>query len=913
MNLFHRYTRRTLRKNPTRTLVTVIGIVLSMALFTAVLEGAASGLSFLVRSVEESVGSFYGYFPVLSREEAEGLREEKEIDGIALWEEVGWAGIGGDNEWKPYLLIKSMGEDPEGLLSLRLTEGRMPENENEILLPKHLESAGGITIPVGETLTLEVGRRRANGLPLGESDFLTDENETGYPEAIEEKVTKTYLVTGKYERFDHLVEPFQCPGYFALTRGAGNGSFGAFFRTKSVGNYFAFSEGLMRSLSRGEELRTNDELLRYKGGVRGDGLRATLYGFAAILCALIAFGSISLIYNSFAISVSERTREYGVLKSVGATKKQIASSVLYEAGLLAAIGIPLGLLLGLGGIGITLSSLDGIFSRMLSEGSEVRMRLAFHLPSVLIAAAVCLLTTLLSAWVPARRAMRVSPMEAIRATSDVRIRAREVHTSPLTRKLFGFEGVMASKNFKRNRRRYRATVLSLFLSVVLFISASSFTAYLTDAVVGMAKKEPASDLTVLAPQEGEGEILPLLPRFRELSGVKKVSYTESVLIEATIQRADLSADYGVGQETAENKRSTDVTEGVELVFLEDAEFRELLGSLGEKEEAYFDQNAPRGLLYNWVANRFWTEEGSHWVSYSLVNPGKLPVTLREYKVIPPPGTVDCGIESDARTGESFYCFLPEEEYERLQEGGEFDESKVLRFSREEVTTFREYTAARVVADPLIAFKPGRPELIYPLSLKDAVWELSPEDGEDGGLSRRADFLSSDHQRIEKELMKIAEEGDVSFAVHNLADRRDTTRLLITVVKVFSYGFIILISLIAVANVFNSVSTGILLRRREFAMMRAIGLSEKGFRKMMRFECLLYGLKSLLWGLPASFAATFLIWRVTTNSLSIRFFIPWESVLIAAGSVFAVVFATMLYASHRLRKDNLIDAIKNETL
>ena len=97
------------------------------------------------------------------------------------------------------------------------------------------------------------------------------------------------------------------------------------------------------------------------------------------------------------------------------------------------------------------------------------------------------------------------------------------------------------------------------------------------------------------------------------------------------------------------------------------------------------------------------------------------------------------------------------------------------------------------------------------------------------------------------------------------------------------------------------------------MMRAIGLSEKGFRKMMRFECLLYGLKSLLWGLPASFAATFLIWRVTTNSLSIRFFIPWESVLIAAGSVFAVVFATMLYASHRLKKDNLIDAIKNETL
>ena len=241
-----------------------------------------------------------------------------------------------------------------------------------------------------------------------------------------------------------------------------------------------------------------------------------------------------------------------------------------------------------------------------------------------------------------------------------------------------------------------------------------------------------------------------------------------------------------------------------------------------------------------------------------------------------------------------------------------EEKKIIRLSREEATDASDYEVAGIAKETLIALEPGRPALIYPLSVRDAVM-ANRKTAENDGLTARVDFLSSDHQRTVKEARKLIEDRGLTASAADLAEDRDTAALLLATVNVFSYGFITLISLIAVANVFNSVSTGILLRRREFAMMRSIGLSERGFRKMMRYECLLYGIKSLLWGLPASFLMTYLIWKITENSLSIRFFIPWGSVLIAVGSVFLVVFVTMLYASAKIKKDNLIDVIKRETL
>jgi putative ABC transport system permease protein len=137
--------------------------------------------------------------------------------------------------------------------------------------------------------------------------------------------------------------------------------------------------------------------------------------------------------------------------------------------------------------------------------------------------------------------------------------------------------------------------------------------------------------------------------------------------------------------------------------------------------------------------------------------------------------------------------------------------------------------------------------------------------------------------------------------------------MITVINVFAYGFIILISLIAATNVFNTVSTGISLRRREFAMLKSVGMTSKGFNKMMNYECLLYGAKALLFGLPTSFIITYLIYFFVSHGAEISFVLPWSAIGIAVFSVFAVVFATMMYSMSKIKKDNPIDALKNENL
>ena len=148
---------------------------------------------------------------------------------------------------------------------------------------------------------------------------------------------------------------------------------------------------------------------------------------------------------------------------------------------------------------------------------------------------------------------------------------------------------------------------------------------------------------------------------------------------------------------------------------------------------------------------------------------------------------------------------------------------------------------------------------------------------------------------------------------NYAEGVESNRSVIIIIKVFAYGFIILISLIAAANVFNTITTNINLRRRDFAMLKSVGMDDKGMRKMLNFECILYGTKALIYGLPVSVGVTYLIYRSIRRGIDTEFFIPWTAVGIAVLSVFIVVFVTMMFSMNKIKKDNPIDALKNENL
>lgn len=477
MNVFHRYTRQALRENRSRTWVTIVGIILSVALFTAVTEGAYSGVRYLIGAAEYTVGRFHGCYQNLTEQQATQLsRDEKEITEQSAWQLVGWGQVGADNAYKPYLRIMSMDPDLPDLLSIRLTQGRLPEKAGEILLPEHLWSNGSVRHALGDTMELELGHRTLDGEELTADDPYTK------GETLTDTTSHTYTVVGFYQRLDMTTEPFSCPGYTALTCQEQGYQTDEFFRVAHPSRFYSYMEGNAEKYP-GLAWYSNSDLLNYYGATTFFSVNRMIYSFAVILLLMISFGSVSLIYNSFSISVAERTRQFGILKSIGATRKQIRDSVLYEALVLCAVGIPLGLLVGCLGIGITLYCLRDSFGFLMGEsGNALQMHFVLNGWALLAAAGIGLVTAIISAWVPAKRAVRVSPVEAIRQTKDVKLRGREVRTSRLTEKLFGFSGMLAAKNFKRNRKRYRSTVVGLFLSVTLFISASSFCAYLTDAV-----------------------------------------------------------------------------------------------------------------------------------------------------------------------------------------------------------------------------------------------------------------------------------------------------------------------------------------------------------------------------------------------------------------------------------------------
>ncbi len=904
MNVFQKFTVKSLLKNRTRTFVTIIGIMLSMALFTAVIEGAYSGLQYLVRGEVAAVGAFHGFYERMDEEKAKELGKAKGVKNTAYMKEVGWAKIESNNETKPYLLIESVSDNFTDLVSVHLISGRMPANSNEILLPAHLKSNCGVSYSMGDKVTVEVGKRMSgDGVELLPDHPINPEEE----EFIEDAAEKSYTVVGFYERFQGLIEDYSCPGCMALTAGESQGSYTVFFSLDRASAYRDF----INKSGFGIDCKEHSQLLRYSGTFRNGNLTRVLYGFVIILIFLICFGSVSLIYNSFSISISERTKQFGLLKSVGATRKQIGKIVIFEALVLCLIAVPLGMIVGCTGIGITLWSLRDAFSMVLGGEEGVEMKLILYPVGLAISAVICVATTLISAWIPARKAMTVSPIDSIRQSVDVKVRQKDVRAPKIVGWLFGFPGILAVKNFGRNRKGYRATVFSLFLSVTLFISSSSFCAYLTGAVNGVAStfmEEHEADILYVHNRDSGVDTKKIFSLLSSAKGVTEGNYMECISGNILTDKKYLSTDF-------KTYVGDDLWATVE--FLDDDSFKRICRENHIDSEKYFDKNCPRVLVCNTLSTMYAEKNKEEkWIKLDIFGRSVLETKLFmkiELKNIEGYGIVGDWQEQD---GERVYYYYPVEYIETVsgeKEPGEFDKSKALVKKAEEVELGFEFTPGEFIAKrPLGGGSSTSCQILLPMSMQQAL--VGGTEYEDYLRRTTMHFSAEDHVAAYDSMVALlAQEGLTSNQLYDQALSRQSEKMMVKVVNVFSYGFIILISLIAMANVFNTIATNISLRRREFAMLRSVGMRQKEFLRMMNFECIIYGVKGLLWGLPAAFLVTYAIFRVTELAYEQSFYVPWYSVAIAVGSVFLVVFATMIYAMGKIIKDNVIDALKNENL
>ena len=873
MNVLHKVTLQSLRQNRTRTIVTIIGIILSTAMLCAVTTFVTSFQQYLLSQEIYTSGSWHvGQTDTTYRQ----YQELSQADGVAeavYLQHLGYAQAEGSlNEYKPYFYVLGLSDTGADLLPIHLTQGRMPTSPNEIVLPQHFLDNTAQHYQVGDTLTLELGQRMSNGFALDQSNPYSPEN----AETLEHTQPRTFTVVGICQRWG--MENYSAPGYTVFTAAdptlADDTVCDVYLSMEKMSQAYDFRQ--VHHLE-----RDNGNVLMYAGISQYGNFYSVIYRLAAIVSVLIIAASVVLIYNAFAISVSERTRQFGLLSSLGATKKQLRRMVRFEALVLSAIGVPLGILSGIVGIGITLHVLGGLFATLRSE-STIPMELHVSWLGVLVAVVLGVVTVLLSAWIPSRRATKVSAMEAIRQSQDIHGTKKLVRPSLLTRKLFGLPGVLGVKYYKRSAKKYCTTVFSLFLSVVLFVSAASFSSSLAKSVGGAFGGDTYDLRLSFAPSELDVTPQQFNQQIRNLNSVDDAALVVEFSLMGAYRPEALSQEM---QELSQPIGGTVYTP-MTLSFVDGDTYQALC------QERNLDPASTSGIAFDGITQFDYQQE--KFVHLNQLGTGSLSLT---------------GLTSEEKANQ--YCA-------GVVEGD--DGTTQVRYDDVDTGTSTFYPLDQVSSPislsvssvqqtwPYFLSNGGNVTVLYPLSQLDTF----PLDASEG--SYYSYMLASDHQQAEKDIQALRSTHGLSArGLRNYAASQESNRNMIIIINVFAYGFIALISLVAMTNVFNTISTNVILRSRDFAMLQSVGMTRREMRRMLGFECILYGTRALILGIPVSIFLSYLIYDAINQGYPLPFQVPWIPLGIACLSVFVVVFATMAYAAGKLRKQQLVEALKNENL
>lgn len=887
MNVMRNFTLRNLARNKKRTIVTIIGVIISVAMITATTTLLFSFVGYMQQGAIADSGNWHAQIISVPIDKLDTITESDKVDVAVLSREVGYAQIPNSESYsKSYLYLREYSAGGFDQMSIRLKEGRLPQQPGEVLMSGSLLEGSDLDYQIGDTVALNMGSIiDTTGEPLiGNGNASDAYNEAG------EIVASPTFESGKNITVT-IVGIMETPG-FESSWSAGYGLLGyldpATLEANDRVDVYMTVPNLSRDIYKnvnalvagvgdaqtGAEF--NDNLLRYYGVVEWDNVYAFLQGFMLVIILIIVIASISLIYNAFAMSVSERARQLGLLASVGATRRQKRASVYFEGFFVGVIGIPVGILAGIGGIGITLAAIQPLLDSFINMPSDVKLALIVPPLAIGITVLFSIVTIFVSVYKPALRASKIMPIDAIRQTQEVRLTRRNVKTSRLTRAIYGFEAEIAVKNLKRSRKKYRATVVSLVISLVLFLTVSSY-ANITRGISDAVNDGFNYDISVQYSKVSETQRNDTNKRIAAMELVDNFA-AESRLSGFAPLREDQFSSAAREMMTQNGIDISDMKDfRVSLVGLDDAAFAAYADAAGVRAQDYTNTGNPTAILINY-------------------GQGYVPTEGNNTKKV-------AGDVLNIHAGETLSFTAGDPSIDETHE-------------TEAMLTIGAVTQARPMGVLNGSFYEAT------LIVTNDVWNsitgsMSAERQDSlmvlGSLGYSAYVTSSEDQRLEAQLNELMQSLPASgFYMYNFKDMTRSEQNISTFLGVFVYGFIILISLICIANIFNTVSTNIGLRRREFAMLRSVGMTPPGFNRMMRFESIFYGLKGLLYGLPISFAIGLLLHRMQINVLGGSFQIPWISYGFAVLMIIVIVFSTMLYSTHRIRKENIIDALKDET-
>lgn len=848
MSILNDLTIKNLKLNKKRTIVTIVGIILSTALMVGIGLLFSSFQDYMIRETISYNGKYEAEYGDVSLDKLNSI--DKKDFSYFYQKAIGFSKFDSANEYKPYLYISSVNK--EYFNELHLISGRFAENDSELVISNHINTNGGASYKIGDIITLKYGERVVEGInTLANNEYYEEETLNIVGE-------KTYTIVGIVERSNF--EDYSASGYstFTLDMNDKEGIVNVFVMFNNKKKIIKQSEDLAKKLGYDNAISYNSTLLALYGESTYGNIMKSMITMIIIMLSLVSIGCIVVIYNSFAISVMERKKEFGLLSSIGATKKQLSYTVFFEALIEGIIGI----ILGICGAYIGIGTVILIINNLIGDILVLKLNLVTNIVFIIIPVIFMILVIFISALVPSRRAAKVSPIEAIRQNDDIKINKKKIKTGKLVNKLFGIEGEIALKNIKRNKKKYRVTIVSLFISIVLFISFSSYMNYTIDTASSVMGEVPYDYQISYFGDDNDIDALDKISEIIKSNDVKEyVSYSASNL--------SIIGNYTYSDEYLDFYKSAYGDDGIKaltnlkyqyisIYILDDISYNKYKELIGLDKDSVILLNKFKGVSYG----------NNKRVNYDIpvINNGDINIKICNFD------------DNDEDVDTTKYC------------NKKIDNIFITNKSFDLIEEFSYMSDFKLIVNK----------------------ELYDNISDSGTHYTQFNIISDNTDNIDKLTKELDKYDNVNYT--NVKESMKQANNMILVIKILMYGFIGLVTLIGVTSVFNTISTSMALRKREFAVLRSIGLTRKGFNKILFFESLFFGLKSLIYAIPVSLGVTIIIHYALADMMSINsIVIPWKAIIISIVSVFVIVLLTMMYSTSKIKKHNIIEQIREENI
>ncbi|MEE1219670.1 MAG: ABC transporter permease [Ruminococcus sp.] len=890
MKILNKLTLKNLKLNRSRTIVTIIAIVLSTALITIVAGIGASQQQTMIDSQLYYTGDFdLSAMGSISKDDISDLKANRDVKDVYITDAFKIAKMPENkSDAVPYLYIRPISANAYGTcFKTELVEGRYPKNDKEIVLSEKIYDKSNLKFKLGDTIKLEYGTRMTpNGEEIDSYDIINPQN-LGQSEKTQEKLkvsgTKEYKIVGiMRENLNYTIASdsfMPCvDAYTAVDENSLSDLATLYVRytdegekdlirvtsqvvgvpesiaSRATSNSFYLSKielNEYKDTLKFDGFNLNVSLLQYKGYIVGGESLGITIAMVIIITGIIILISYFIIRNSFSISIIEKNKLYGMLSSIGATSKQIRNNIFYEGFVLGLIGIPIGILLGIGIVALLIVSLN-----IMMADAFMGFDLGFSMPliAIVFAAISSIVTIFISTLGIAVTASRISPIEAIRSNLDVKVgrksKKKENYKSPkFIKKVFGVGGDIAYKNLKRSKKKYRSTIVSIIIGVASFIAISAFVTY---ALMYSSNLFGVTNYNVsVSDYSGVFDWKEIDEKAEKVLSIKGIESYRRFLCATAMYEYD------------------------EKLLTEDA---------ANCNKWDYEGNAPSGIV---ALDNDTFEALAKEAKVNISEAKKKPFFINVY---------------------SYQTADKEKAINIFKE----DSIKKLTLTRGEekipveISAMFDYVPTNI--KDLLYYNTN----IIVVSL-DWMKENVDNSNQNYDITHQLYVNATDASEFEEAVNSL---GELDLFVYNIEFEMNMINTLILAVSIFIYGFIVIISLIGITNIFNTITTNMKLRSKEFAMLKSVGMTSKEFNRMIRLESIFYGLKSLIFGVPIGLALNYLIYYAFDSNqpdMLLKYSFPFLEVLISIVFVFSVVWMIMRYSISKVKKQNIIETIRNDNI